>query len=244
MPRPRPGMTTSVAVPERQHVQSKPAPHDPEQQHGLEGERDRGRRGVAMAPEPQHKREAEHDVQGKGQRIGQRADMLVAEHFQQPLDRADRGAHHKADGRDEHDVVADDESEGPWRFTIGAGERYAAGHWNSAKPLEAYDLIVHGPNGFYRRFAGRSDQLLSATLSETAKGDIVLNIANSGAERRSVEVAMDESYPIADGELHRRMIAVEPNQSTRTVWKLAASNSWYSLTVSAEGFPDFLQRFA
>jgi phospholipase C len=136
------------------------------------------------------------------------------------------------------------ESAGPWRFTIGADERYAAGHWNSVRPLEVYDLIVHGPNGFYRRFAGRSDQALSVTLIETAAGDIVLDIANSGAERRSVEVAMDELYPIADGELRRRMIDVGPNQSKRTVWNLAASNNWYSLAVSAEGLPDFLQRFA
>ncbi len=50
------------------------------------------------------------------------------------------------------------DSAGPWRFTVGAGERYAADHWNRVGPLEAYDLILHGPNGFYRRFAGRIDQ--------------------------------------------------------------------------------------
>jgi hypothetical protein len=29
-------MTSSATLPERQHVQAEPAPHDPEQQHGLE----------------------------------------------------------------------------------------------------------------------------------------------------------------------------------------------------------------
>ena len=134
-------------------------------------------------------------------------------------------------------------SAGPWRFTLGAGERYAAGHWNGETPLENYDLIAHGPNGFYRRFAGRGNQTLAVALTETAGGDIVLNFVNSGTELRKVEVAMDEPYPAAEGE-RRRMIAVGPGQSMRSVWKLAASDCWYSLTVSAEGLPDFLRHFA
>ncbi len=133
---------------------------------------------------------------------------------------------------------------GPWRFTVGAGERYAAGHWNRGGPLEAYDLIVHGPNGFYRRFAGRIDQGLSVTLTEAAAGDVVLNLANTGAQLRRLEAAMDEPYPIADGAVRQRTIAVGPGRSAQIAWNLAASDHWYSLTVSAEGLPDFLRRFA
>ncbi len=55
---------------------------------------------------------------------------------------------------------------------------------------------------------------------------------------------MDESYPIADGELRRRMVAVGPGGSAQIVSNLAASDHWYSLTVFAEGLPDFLRRFA
>jgi phospholipase C len=133
---------------------------------------------------------------------------------------------------------------GPWRFTLGAGERYVAGHWNQAGPLTAYDLILHGPNGFYRRFAGRIDQDLSVTLTEAAGGDVVLNVANSGAGLRKVEAAMDEAYPIADGELRRRAAVVGPGQLARVGWNLAASDRWYSLTVSADGLPGFLRQFA
>jgi phospholipase C len=136
------------------------------------------------------------------------------------------------------------DSAGPWRFTVGAGERYAAGHWNSARPLEAYDLIVHGPNGFYRRFAGRTAQDLSVTLTETAAGDVVVNLANPGAELRGIEVAMDDSYPVADGGLRRRRVVVGPGQSAQIAWSLTASDHWYSLTVSAEGLPHFLRGFA
>lgn len=135
-------------------------------------------------------------------------------------------------------------SAGPWRFTVGAGERYAAGHWNRTGPLKAYDLIVHGPNGFYRRFAGRIDQRLSVTLSETARGGVTLDVANAGAASRKIEVAMDEAYPIASGELRRYATAVGARQSTQISWNLAASDHWYGLVVSAEGLPDFQRRFA
>ena len=133
---------------------------------------------------------------------------------------------------------------GPWRFTVGAGERYAAGHWNETAPRDAYDLIVHGPNGFYRRFAGRTDQHLGATLAETAAGDLVLRIVNTGAQAQAIEAAMDEPYPVADGELRRRRIVVGAGQSAQIAWSLMAGDPWYSLTVSAEGLPDFLRRFA
>jgi phospholipase C len=135
-------------------------------------------------------------------------------------------------------------SAGPWRFTLGVGERYAAGHWNGEKPLGVYDLIVHGPNGFYRRFAGHAGQDISVTLIETAGGDVILNIANIGADARKVEVAMDENYPVADGESRRRIIDVGPGQSTPIAWNLAASDHWYSLTLSAGEIPSYLRRFA
>ncbi|HEY4030674.1 MAG TPA: phospholipase C, phosphocholine-specific [Caulobacteraceae bacterium] len=133
---------------------------------------------------------------------------------------------------------------GPWRFTVGAGERYAAGHWNQAGPLEAHDLIVHGPNGFYRRFAGRTDQGLALSLAEAAGGDVGLRLANRGAEPLEVEVAMDDPYPVLAGALRRRTVHVGPGRSAQIAWNLAASDHWYSLTVSAKGLPGFLQRFA
>jgi phospholipase C len=132
---------------------------------------------------------------------------------------------------------------GPWRFTVGPGERYAAGHWNRAAPLDAYDLILHGPNGFYRRFAGRTGQDLAVALTE-ATGGVVVAITNSGAVSRTVRAAMDEPYPIDAGALRQRKVVVDPGQTAQILWALAASDEWYSLTVLAEGIPDFRQRFA
>jgi phospholipase C len=133
---------------------------------------------------------------------------------------------------------------GPWRFTVGAGERYAAGHWNRPDPPEVYDLIVHGPNGFYRRFAGRADQALAVTLAHTAEGDVVVNIANPSQEPRRVEIRMDDPYATAEGAPNPRRISVGPGGSARVAWDLSASDHWYSLTASVDSLPGFLRRFA
>jgi len=139
-------------------------------------------------------------------------------------------------------------SAGPWRYTIGAGERHAAGHWNDSgnggETPGGHDLIVHGPNGFYRRFAGLADQDLAFVLTEVAGGDIALAITNHGARTRIVEVAMDDAYPVADPAQRRRSIAVAAGQSVTSEWAIAGSDHWYSLCVSALDAPGFAQQFA
>ena len=42
-----------------------------------------------MAAEARHQCEACHEVHGKGERIDRRADVLLSDHDEQPLDRAD-----------------------------------------------------------------------------------------------------------------------------------------------------------
>jgi len=133
---------------------------------------------------------------------------------------------------------------GPWRFTIGAGERYAAGHWNQPGGLTAYDLIVHGPDGFYRRFAGRTDQNLSVSLRRARGDEVVLAVANQGARPHRIEVAMDEAYPVAEGAARRRTATVDARGSARLAWNLAASDQWYSLTLTVDEAPHFVRQFA
>src|SRR5579872_3148262 len=79
-----PAMTAAMAAsgsfPKRKHVKAKPPSDDIKQQHGLEGERYRGCSGSAMTAEARHQRDTERDIHQEGQRVGSRADILVAEH--------------------------------------------------------------------------------------------------------------------------------------------------------------------
>ncbi|WP_374572090.1 phosphocholine-specific phospholipase C [Phenylobacterium sp.] len=133
---------------------------------------------------------------------------------------------------------------GPWRFTIGAGERYAAGQWNGADGAGAYDLTVQGPNGFYRRFAGdarRPQPRVRAGMDEARR--LVLTLSHSGPGRASAVVEMAGDYPLVEGEARRRLAARSGGQ-TASVWDLSASDHWYDLTLTLTDDPGFVRRYA
>lgn len=131
---------------------------------------------------------------------------------------------------------------GPWRFTIGAGERYAAGQWNGPGDLGAYDLTVHGPNGFYRRFAGDASRAQpSVSLSTDRQRRLVVSI--TGAAPGLVKLEMGAAYPLAEGEA-RRQVKLTSRGQARSVWDLRGSDHWYDLTLTLDGDPSFTRRVA
>ena len=132
---------------------------------------------------------------------------------------------------------------GPWRFTLAAGETYAAGHWNTGRP-GPYDLTVHGPNGFYRRFAGDAAQPQPQVMIATdARGVLTVGVTGVGEEAALAVLDMDPAYPLSEGEARRRL-TVRPGAASQSTWDLRGSDHWYDLTVSLENDPTFIQRLA
>lgn len=131
-------------------------------------------------------------------------------------------------------VFDNTETAGPWRFTVGAGDRHPAGHWNRAG-FDAYDLTVHGPNGFHRRFAGRLDAgAPRISVEEDPAGRLLLTVDHAGPGEALVEAAMAEIYPVA-GEPRVRRLSARAGEPARSLWSLAASDGWYDITVTAQG---------
>ncbi|MFN3777772.1 MAG: phosphocholine-specific phospholipase C [Brevundimonas aurantiaca] len=132
---------------------------------------------------------------------------------------------------------------GPWRFTLAAGETYAAGHWNTGRP-GPYDLTVHGPNGFYRRFAGDTAQPQpQVTIATDARGVLTVGLTGTGEEAALAVLDMDPAYPLSEGEARRRL-TVRPGAASQSTWDLRGSDHWYDLKVSLEDDPTFIQRLA
>jgi phospholipase C len=81
-------------------------------------------------------------------------------------------------------------STGPWGYTVEAGKSIAD-TWTPQGG--AYDLSVHGPNGFFRRFAGRigggAANLVAHTVYDNVGGGISLRVTNAGSSRTTVTVA-------------------------------------------------------
>jgi phospholipase C len=66
---------------------------------------------------------------------------------------------------------------GPWSYTVGGGDRLAVTLPNPG----TYDLSLHGPNGFFRRFAGApASGIAVAELLDPVLGTVTLRLSRVG----------------------------------------------------------------
>ncbi|HEY4125177.1 MAG TPA: phospholipase C, phosphocholine-specific [Rhizomicrobium sp.] len=132
-------------------------------------------------------------------------------------------------------------TQGPWHFTVGAGESHQSALWHDkAAGDAAHDLAIHGPNGFFRNFRGRlSDQVTARLLHDGVGGQAILTLENHSDREQHFQIAQSDIY----GGGTRR-IALGAKSSHVEAWPLQASDRWYDLSVKLESTPEFLQRFA
>ena len=86
-------------------------------------------------------------------------------------------------------VRSGDGQTGPWTYTVGAGDETSD---SFAATSGSYDLLVYGPNGFLRTFAGSfgtdSAQLTVRTIYDGKSGGIALVIQNQSANAQKVSI--------------------------------------------------------
>jgi phospholipase C len=134
-------------------------------------------------------------------------------------------------------------------YSVRAGDELSD-DWNVAGfESGRYELDVQGPNGFYRCFQGSAkDPALEITcdyergksLTTKLTGNIVLNLKNLDAGKTYTLKIRDQSYgnPTvtreikADGTTHKVALSLDK------------SRNWYDISVTVEGYPDYLRGFA
>jgi phospholipase C len=131
---------------------------------------------------------------------------------------------------------------GPWTYTVQP-QAEIVDSWNFvSEGAVAYDLSVYGPNGFFRAYKGQSCNKTSTNLQsviayDLARGGITLQSQNLGLE--STELLVKNLY---DNEIVTR--AVKRGEVFDQFWSLEQLSGWYSLVISVESDPAFLQQFA
>jgi len=120
----------------------------------------------------------------------------------------------------------------PRSYTVEAGKQLA-GVWPvKAQGQTAYELEVHGPNGFYRAFQGGVDSLSTRLLVraayDAARNDIVLSITNQSEHKAAVRVA--DGYT---AKAEKRRLSVGETAMLR--WSLERTRGWYDLLVTVDG---------
>jgi phospholipase C len=122
--------------------------------------------------------------------------------------------------------------DGPWTFTAGAGRRLR-GSWTAG----AYDVTVHGPNGFFRRLRGPGEAGPEVAARHDGAGErvrLVLTNAGSAIVRLTVR----------DADGHRSEYRVRPGGSATHDARTRLSHGWYDLTVTSDQDATYLRHLA
>jgi phospholipase C len=135
-----------------------------------------------------------------------------------------------------------------WDFTIAAGDNLSA-EWEISKFLdESYDLVVNGPNGFYRQFKGDfKDPLLaikcsdhkSGIVKKRVSGNVLIEIENNDNQYFTINV-MDNSYK--SGFFKTQIIA--PKSKAEFIVNTEDSHNWYDFTIQVNGNDSFSKQYA
>ncbi|MFF7734232.1 phosphocholine-specific phospholipase C [Streptomyces sp. NPDC007984] len=133
-------------------------------------------------------------------------------------------------------ITSGNRSDGPWMYTTEAGKTLSD-TWNSAYSGGSYDLTVHGPNGFVRVFRGANKVTGCEVTARHTGDDIELTFTNQGP--RTTRLKLTSGYGGKPAT-----VTVRPGAKVCRTLELAGSRRWYDLTVTAEGDPAFLRRFA
>ena len=126
--------------------------------------------------------------------------------------------------------------QGPWFYTVGAGADLAG---DLPMGPDGYDFVVHGPNGFLRRFAGSGVPGPEVEAAyDRSRGRIVLTLRSPGAARR---------LKVTPGVYRHgapRIHAIGAGGMVADAWSLAASAHWYDLIVTDAADPRWLRRLS
>jgi len=131
---------------------------------------------------------------------------------------------------------ADRDGPGPWFYAVEAGQRLR--DRLPAGP-DGYDFILHGPNGFLRRFRGGGAEALAVSHRYDAASE-TLQIVLRNAGGAPFVVHTHDAY--AANATHSLPLA--SGAEIVDAWPIAASGHWYDVSVTLAEDPAFLRRIA
>jgi phospholipase C len=130
--------------------------------------------------------------------------------------------------------------DGPWTHTVQAGRDSSGDFGPTTGSRAAYDLTVHGPGGFLRRFKGSP---ATSGLEVTARhdggtGEVKLVFTNGGAV--TVRLTLTDAY----GRERPRTLVLRPGARVAGAVHTRHSSGWYDVSVVADRDGTFLRRLA
>jgi phospholipase C len=129
----------------------------------------------------------------------------------------------------------------PRTYTVGPQDEVSDTWDYGAIDLSQYRLLVFGPNGYYRVFAGsfggNAANLITQVTYDIPRKGIHLEVTNHGAGPTQVSLFDYYSQQTAERTLG-------PKQSFTEFWSLVKFHGWYDVTVEANTDSTFQNRLA
>jgi phospholipase C len=126
----------------------------------------------------------------------------------------------------------------PYSYTIGAGDELAIALANPG----TYDLSVHGPNGFFRHFAGSPGTVLQVeTRRHRETGKLTLRLTDSG-ERPRLGHHRPLVLDVANAYGADRQI--ELNRTGQITIDTSHSGGWYDIALTTQSDTSFSYQLA
>lgn len=125
-------------------------------------------------------------------------------------------------------------------YAVAAGDTLEESFALSTFTGGLYDVTIHAPNGFHRRFKGRQGglRLLAECGYLHGKGkDLVLRLTNRDHKAITVTCALA-------GQEAKRTLHLAPGHSAEAAFDLTAGAMWYDVTVTSPAEPDLAYQFA
>jgi len=137
--------------------------------------------------------------------------------------------------------------DGPWQYDVAPGAT-VRDHWSALVLGDGrYDLSLHGPNGFRRRFVGNLQTTgakleVEATYDLSVPGDARLVLALHNASRRAALFTVRANAYRTDGPW---LVPVPPGAIVDLHWAVQADTAgWYDFTVTADADRLFARMYA
>jgi phospholipase C len=125
---------------------------------------------------------------------------------------------------------------GPWFYALEAGKTL---HDRLPPGPPGYDLTLHGPNGFLRRFRGGRPEAVEVSCRYDGAGETLqILLRNGGAGPFTVRTA--NAYATGETRVH----ALAPGAEITDLWPIAEAAHWYDVSVTLAEDPRFLRRLA
>lgn len=132
----------------------------------------------------------------------------------------------------------------PRRYTVEAGKNLED-FWDALTADEGkYDLWVYGPNGFLREFKGHLKNQAQTGIEvhphlDQKNKTLQLAVKNTGSSSQNISIHLN-----AYQNTEPSTFTVNSEKLVEYKYPVAKNGNWYDLSITIEGDPDFLRRFA